>query len=97
MIRMMVRREFCIQAMLFVPKLEYFSKVEFFYLGQWHICNKPTFNFAGTKYRVKPEPMILYAIVNKSGSVLFVDEKREGLEVSVMKGNRIVKFIEVME
>lgn len=71
--------------------------IEFFYLGQWHICNKPTFNFDDTKYRVKPEPMVLYAIVNKSGEVLFVDEKREGLEVSVMKGNRIVKFIEAVE
>jgi hypothetical protein len=62
----------------------------------------PLFNFAQFQYRLKPEPMTIYGLVNEHGHIVYAHKTRTNVIVKqdrhgVYRNCTIKKFVEVQE
>ena len=65
----------------------------------WSVCHEPKWNFSGFRYRVKPEPVECWAVVENNGGVLYASIYKS-LAVNECNGRgncRIVRMIEAPE
>lgn len=44
------------------------KKIQFYHVCGWVDCNNPAFDFISTKYRVKPEPKVIWVNEYADGS-----------------------------
>lgn len=44
------------------------KKIQFYHVCGWVDCNNPAFDFISTKYRVKPEPRVIWVNEYADGS-----------------------------
>lgn len=68
---------------------------------RWHDDEKPTWNWQNCEFRIKPEPLELWALLPAEGigarHVCFTSSKKELTEQFNPEGYRVVKLREVVE
>jgi len=65
----------------------------------WRECVVPAWDFSSYDYRAKPEPLVLWATIQKSGVIYSVSFKADDLQNHVLNNPTLTlkKFAEVTE
>lgn len=61
--------------------------------GEWNDADSPRFNFVQCTYRIKPEPLVLWAEYKHDGKLLTVYQRAQEPKY----GGTLKKFVEVTE
>jgi len=62
---------------------------------KWTDLDEPTFNFTNLEYRAKPEPLVLWVVLNENGDPYFIGKSESSCKGTALKQTHTIKkFIE---